>query len=429
MSKEADMTTAELFERYIVPNYGRFPLQPSRGEGCRLWDEDGKSYLDFGGGVAVSSLGHAHPAMVKVLAEQPAQLIHCSNLYRPRGQAELSKVLVEDVVGAVGKCFFCNSGTEANEGLIKLARRFGEAAPKADGSPRREIISFSNSFHGRTTGGMAATGQEKIRTGFGPLMTGFKHLEFNDVDGLAEGVSEDAVAILLEPVQGEGGINIASAEFLNAIAELCRERNLLLLFDEIQCGLGRCGELCGWRAIAGAEDIVPDAISWAKGLGGGFPVGAVWIKDRPVGDSVLCDLLGPGTHGSTYGGSPLACAVAGAVVETIQKDRLCENAKVQGSKIVNTARTWGHALLSDVRGLGLMIGFELESERLSANQNFVESGQAASIFAVSALNAAGLLTVPAGPNVVRWLPPLTVSEGEVDSALTIMREVLDTLLG
>ncbi len=427
MTTDGEIATADLFARYVAPTYGRLPVQPQRGRGVELWDEGGRRFLDFGAGVAVSSLGHAHPALLDVFRGQPGDLVHCSNLYQPRGQGLLARALVEDVVGLPGKCFFSNSGTEANEGLIKLARRFGEVVPAAGGAPRREIISFTNSFHGRTTGGMAATGQDKIRDGFGPLMEGFTHLPFNDVDALRAAVSDRSVAILLEPVQGEGGIHLATGEFLSAAAAVCRERDLLLLFDEIQCGVGRCGEMCGWHAIGDTRGIVPDAISWAKGLGGGFPLGAFWIKDRPAGEGRLPDLLGPGSHGSTYGGSPLASAVGLAVLDTVRREGLCENAAALGRTVLEAARGWGHPLLSEVRGLGLMIGFEYDEAALAEVPEFVRSGRPASLFMVDAFAAAGLLTVPAGARVVRWLPPLVAGEGDVAEALEITRNVLDGL--
>jgi len=423
-----DTHTADLFAQYVAPTYGRFPIQPARGQGTQLWDEGGRRFLDFAAGVAVSSLGHAHPALLEVFRRQPADLIHCSNLYQPRGQGLLAKALVEDVVGVAGKCFFANSGTEANEGLIKLARRFGQVSPAADGTPRREIITFTGSFHGRSTGAMAATGQDKVRLGFGPLMSGFTYLPFNDVDALRAAVSDDTVAILLEPVQGEGGIRIATGDFLSAAAELCRERDILLMFDEVQCGIARCGSLCGWHAIGDTEGIVPDAISWAKGLGGGFPLGAIWFKDRPLGEARLPDLLGPGTHGCTYGGSPLASAIGLAVLGAIRDEGLCENATRLGAEILETARGWQHPLIAEVRGLGLMIGFEIDAAALAAAEGFAASERPPSLFVIDALTAAGLLTVPAGENVVRWLPPLTVTGDEVAEALRIFRETLDTLL-
>jgi len=430
MIEEAEKTpTAELFAQYVAPTYGRFGIFPARGDGAVVWDEDGKRYLDFGGGVAVSSLGHAHPALLEVFRRQPAELVHSSNLYQPRNQALLAKTLVEKVVGIPGKCFFSNSGAEANETLIKLSRRYGIVAPGPGGRSRHEIISFSRSFHGRTTGGMAATGQKKIRQGFGPLMAGFKHLPYNDIAALNDGIEDQTVAVLLEPVQGEGGIHVASAEFLSAASKICRERDLLLLFDEVQCGMGRCGAINGWHAVGDTLAIVPDAISWAKGLGGGYPVGAAWFKDRPAGDGRLCDLLEPGSHGSTYGGSPLASAVAKAVIDTILADGLAGEAARLGEKIIAEAGSWGSPLVTEVRGRGLMLGFQLDAEAVANCPGFEASGRTPALFVIDALHAAGLLTVPAGTDVVRWLPPLVVGDAEVDEALSLMSAVLDQLIG
>ena len=224
-----DEITISLYDKYIVPNYGRFPIMPVKGNGSFLYDENDNRYLDFSGGIAVNSLGHSNEKMVQVLADQSSQLIHCSNLYQPRIQGELAKIITEEIIGYEGKCFFCNSGAEANEALIKIARKFGEINPGPSGAPRREIISFNGSFHGRTTGGMAATAQIKIKSGFGPLMEGFKHVDFNDISGLEKAVTEDTAAILLEPIQGEGGINVANKEFLLRCESICNEKNILLL--------------------------------------------------------------------------------------------------------------------------------------------------------------------------------------------------------
>ncbi len=428
MMESDDMTVGELYDEYVAPTYGRFSIHPRRGKGTQLWDEEGKRYLDFGAGVAVNSLGHAHPALLEVFERQPADLLHCSNLYQPRGQAELARILIEDIVKSRGKCFFSNSGTEANEGLIKLARRFGEAVPSSSGKPRRDIISFLGSFHGRSTGAMAATGQEKVRAGFGPLMSNFVHLPFNDIEALRAGLTEDSVAILLEAVQGEGGVRIATPEFLAAAAEICRERNMLLLLDEVQCGMGRCGELNGWHAIGDTSGIVPDGISWAKGLGGGFPIGAIWFRDRPAGEVSLCDLLGPGSHGATYGGSPLGCALGKVVIETIVSERLTENAGMLCGKILHEANSRSLPMISGVRGLGLMIGFQIDPDAVAGAGGFTGESKAASVIVVEALAEAGLLTVPAGSDVVRWLPPLVVTQAEVDEAFEIMEKVLNKLI-
>ncbi len=275
---------------------------------------------------------------------------------------------------------------------------------------------------------MAATGQEKVRAGFGPLMGNFVHLPFNDIEAFHQGLTEDSVAVLLEAVQGEGGVRVATPEFLGAVAESCRERNMLLLFDEVQCGMGRCGELNGWRAIGETDGIIPDGISWAKGLGAGFPIGAIWFKDRPVGEGSLCDLLGPGSHGATYGGSPLACAIAKVVIETIVSERLEKKAAVLGDKIINEASRRELPMISAVRGLGLMIGFQLDSEAIEAMADSAGKDRAASLVVVDALADEGLLTVPAGSDVVRWLPPLVVTEAEIDKAFDIMDKVLNKLI-
>jgi acetylornithine/succinyldiaminopimelate/putrescine aminotransferase len=423
-----DITVGKLYDQFVAPTYGRFPIHPKRGKGVDLWDENGKHYLDFAAGVAVNSLGHAHPALIEVFENQPADLLHCSNLYQPRGQGELARMLSSQVVQAPGKCFFTNSGTEANEGLIKLARRFGEAVPSSSGKPRREIISFLGSFHGRSTGAMAATGQEKVRTGFGPLMEGFVHLPFNDIEAFERGLTDDSVAVFLEAVQGEGGIHVATPEFLGAVAAICRERDMLLFFDEVQCGMGRCGDLAGWRCVSGTAEIVPDGVSWAKGLGAGFPIGAIWFRDRPAGERSLCDLLGPGSHGATYGGSPLACEIAKVVIDRIVTENLLSNASELGQSILNEAESRQLPMVSGVRGLGLMIGFQLDVDRLEKSTVLKDDGRAASIAIVDALGEAGLLTVPAGMDVVRWLPPLVACQEDVDKAFGIMEKVLNDIM-
>ena len=287
--------TQSLTEKYIVPTYGRFPFEPVRGEGTRIWDADGKEYLDFGAGIAVCSLGHCPKVMVDAITKQAGTLIHCSNLYQIRDQALLAQHISDVVMELPGKTFFANSGAEANEAMVKLARKFGSA------TGRHEIITFEMSFHGRTMTGISATGQEKVKTGFAPLLPGFKHLPFNDIEALRSGITKDTVAIMMEPIQGEGGIHCATPEFLEAARDLCAEHDLLLLFDEVQSGLGRTGDLCAWRSLAPNLDIRPHAVSWAKGMGGGYPIGATWISS----DKDLCDILGPGTHGTTYGGGPL----------------------------------------------------------------------------------------------------------------------------
>ncbi|MFT4551224.1 MAG: acetylornithine/N-succinyldiaminopimelate aminotransferase [Verrucomicrobiales bacterium] len=395
------------FQTNVAPTYGRFPITPIRGEGARLWDADGTEYLDFGGGVAVNSLGHCHPRMVAAIHSQSQQLIHCSNLYEIPGQADLAELIADTVMESPGKTFFSNSGAEANEVFYKLARRHKPGQ-------RHEIITFTGSFHGRTMGGISATAQAKMHDGFEPLLPGFNYVEFNDVAALRAAITDKTAAILIEPIQGEGGINIATAEFLNTAADLCKQRDLLLFFDEVQCGLGRCGKLKGWQSIEGAEHIIPDAVSWAKGIGGGFPLGAVWINARDG----LCDLLGPGMHGSTYGGSPLACAVGLAVLNEIEEAQLCENSARLGREIVEEVTNWNSPKIAAVRGRGLMIGFELDPE------SFEWQTSTPAMHIINQLTAKGLLTVPAGPKVVRFLPPLTISDADKNEALSILKSVI-----
>ncbi len=382
----------QLYEQYVMPTYGRYPLALVRGRGARVWDADGREYLDFGGGIAVNVLGHAHPAITAALTRQSQELIHTSNLYYTAPQGRLAKKLVE-LVGIAGKCFFCNSGGEANEALFKLARKAGHE------QGRYEILTFLNSFHGRTLAGISATGQEKVKKGFEPMVDGFRHVPFNDLDAVAKAVGPKTAAILLEPIQGEGGITPAAPEFLRGLRRLCDERGLLLLFDEVQCGVGRTGEFCGFKSLA--PDVVPDAISWAKGLAGGFPIGAIWAR------TPFADLLGPGSHASTFGGTPLACAVALAVLDVIEGENLMANARTQGEYFVERARRLPG--VTQVRGVGLMLGVELDRENKPVIAKMAEHG---------------LLGVPAGTKVVRLLPPLNVTRAEMDEAIEKLRASL-----
>jgi acetylornithine/succinyldiaminopimelate/putrescine aminotransferase len=405
-----------LYDRYVVPSYGRSPLVFVRGKGARVWDADGKEYLDFGGGIAVNVLGHA--ALAKILAKQADVLVHCSNLYYTEPQGLLAKRLVE-LVGIEGKCFFCNSGGEANEALFKLARKFGNDgavraprptsdAPVGRAAPspptgRYEILTFQNSFHGRTLAGISATGQEKVKQGFEPPVDGFRHVPFNDLDAVAKAVGPKTAAILLEAIQGESGIRPATPEFLRGLRRLCDDRQLLLMFDEVQCGMGRTGKFCGFQAIA--SDVQPDAISWAKGLGGGFPIGAIWAR------APYADVLGPGTHASTFGGTPLACAVALAVLDTLERDKLMRNACEVGAYFIGklSALSAKCPVIREVRGVGLMIGIELTLEARPVVLKLAEHG---------------LIGISAGTNVVRFLPPLNITRAEVDEAIEKLGQAL-----
>ena len=408
---------------HVLSTYARFPVTLVRGEGTRVWDDAGKSYLDFCTGIAVCSLGHCPPRLVNAIREQAGTLMHVSNLYGIPQQEELARVIVEEQVKLPGKVFFANSGAESNDGLIKTARKFGHAKPQPDGSPRYEVLSFTKSFHGRTLGGISATGQDKVKEGFDPLPTGFRHLPFNDLATLENSIAPETVAILLEPVQGEGGVNVATPEFLRGVAALCKQHDLLLLLDEVQAGFNRCGPPMAWRAIA--PEIEPDAISWAKGMGGGFPIGAFWLSDRAIDDSgkSLASLMGPGTHGTTYGGNPLACAASLAVLAEIADRDLEANVLRQEQHIRETIASWNLPCITDVRGLGLLLGIGLDVSKLA-----IPEGKLPAAHVCGELLKAGLLVPPAGPETVRLLPPLNVTSAEIDEALAIFRSTFLSLI-
>jgi predicted acetylornithine/succinylornithine family transaminase len=424
-------STQALFDQYVIGNYGRFPIALERGEGCRVWDEAGKEYLDFGAGIAVCALGHSHPRMTAALHAQAQKLVHISNLYYNRPQGLLAQRLVQ-AVAHPGKVFFCNSGAEANEGLYKLARKFGNdtRSPLAGqgidyAHNRTEIITFEGSFHGRTLAGIAATGQEKVKKGFEPAVPGFKHVPYNDIEALRAAVGPETVAILMEPIQGEIGVVPATASFLKEVRALCDRHGLLLMLDEVQCGLGRTGDWCGWKSIDGAAEVIPDAISWAKGIGNGYPLGSFWVRDRAVTlkdghASNLTAILGPGTHGTTYGGTPLACAVSNEVLATIEEEGLLANARDLGAYAKAAVEALGSPLIKEVRGVGLMIGIELAadfSERIG-------DSRAPSLALIDRLHQAGMLAIPSGTHAIRWLPPLNITRADVDRAVAILQQTL-----
>jgi predicted acetylornithine/succinylornithine family transaminase len=376
-----------------------------RGAGSYAWDCNGRRYLDFGGGIAVCALGHGNSEITEALAAQSKKLVHVSNLYYIELQALLAKRIV-DLIGP-GRCFFCNSGAEANEGLFKLARKFGHD------EGRCEIITAFDSFHGRTLAGIAATGQEKVKKGFEPMVPGFRQVPFNDLEAMRAAITRSTVAILVEAIQGESGIKIATPEYLIGLRKLCDEQNLLLLFDEVQAGQFRTGKFQGWqRVLEGREiDFLPDGISMAKGLGGGFPIGAIWVREK------FADVLSPGTHASTFGGTPLACAVALRILDVIQRDDLAGNARRIGEFLLGALRDLQRKnpkILRDVRGLALMIGIEFDPKF-------------AAIETVKRLHEKNLLTVPAATSVIRLLPPLNLSRREAEEGLRAIEEVVEAL--
>jgi len=409
-------TIREQFTKNVVPSYGRFDIAFSHGRGSELFDVNGKRYLDLGGGIAVCALGHCHPAITQALVEQSKKLVHVSNLYYTEQQGRLAAELVSRI--APGKVFFCNSGAEANEGLFKLARKFGHD------EGRFEVITTVNSFHGRTLAGIAATGQDKVKKGFEPMTPGFRHVPFNDLAAMRAAISPATAAIMIEGVQGEGGITPAAVEYLLGLRALCDEKKLLLLMDGVQCGHFRTGKFQSFQRIlegvAGAEKFVPDGISMAKALGGGFPMGAFWVR------SPYADLLGAGTHGTTYGGTPLACAVALKVLEVIEREQLADNVRTTGEFLKNEinrlAKTYP-GVIKGARGMGFILGIEL-AENIPA---FAGSEKPHAIQFVNRLHDAGVLTIPSGNQIARLLPALNLTRADAAEGIGFIEAVVKKL--
>jgi predicted acetylornithine/succinylornithine family transaminase len=367
-----------------------------RGKGTYVWDTDGRQYLDFLAGISVNNLGHCPERVVQAISRQAAQLMHCSNLYLIPAQAELAQKLCS--LSFAERAFFANSGAEVNEGAIKLARLYSK---KKSGDNRFEIVTFRNSFHGRTLATLTATGQEKIQKGYEPLVEGFRYADFNDMKSVMSAVTDRTCAIMIEPVQGEGGIRPATPEFLKSLRALCNERGLLLIYDEIQCGMGRCGELFAYQ-VAGVE---PDIMTIAKALGNGFPIGALLAR------ASVAEVFEPGSHGSTFGGNPMACAAALAVLEEFELSHVLTRVKSTGSYFfrILRERLSSLAIVKEIRGLGLMVGIELKIPGSDI---------------VKACSENGLLINCTMGNVLRILPPLIVSEQECESAVGIIESSL-----
>jgi len=376
--------------------YARFPLTLVRGEGSRVWDDDGNEYLDFIAGIAVNTLGHAHPGMTEALSSQAAAMLHCSNLFHIPKQQLLADRLA--ALSGLDATFFCNSGAEANEAAIKLARKYFHD----QGSARRTVVSATQSFHGRLLSTLTATGQDKVKIGFDPLPPGFVHVPLNDIEALKQTINAETAAVLLEPLQGEGGVNIADTTYLQAVRQLCDEHGLLLMLDEVQTGVGRCGTMFAFE-LAG---IRPDILTLAKGLGGGVAIGAMLASESVAAS------FGPGTHGSTFGGNPLSCTAALTVLDEIESAQLLANVQQRGEQLRQGLRDLAarFPVITEVRGQGLLNGAELSQEAAPL---------------VAAARGKGLLILMAGPNVLRFLPPLNVSAAEVDEALAIVGAVLE----
>ena len=389
-------------KKYLMNTYNRFPIVLRKGRGMKVWGSDGKEYLDFVGGIAVNCLGHCHPRVVIALQKQAQRLLHVSNLYHIEPQIRLAKLLVEH--SCADKAFFCNSGAEAIEGAIKLARKYAKDHAPHD---KYEIITAHGSFHGRTLAALSATGQEKIQQGFEPLVPGFKHVPFNDIDALKKAVTNLTCAVLLEPIQGEGGIRMPSENYLSEVRRICDENRLLLILDEIQTGMGRTGQLFAYEHFS----IKPDIITLAKGLGGGVAIGAVLAKEAVAAS------FQPGTHASTFGGNPLACAAAIATIETLLEDGfLLDSCRRAGkyflNKFENLKKEFPSGII-DVRGLGLMLGLEL-----------TKTGGPI----VEACRKRGILINCTSGNVLRFTPPLIVVEKEIDHLMDVLENIFERQL-
>ena len=386
---------------YLMHTYNRFPVAIRKGRGMKVWDTDGKEYLDFLGGVAVNCLGHCHPKVVVAIQKQAQRLIHISNYFHIESQTKLAKVLVDN--SFANKVFFCNSGAEANEAAIKLARRYFK---ELVGQNRFEIITALNSFHGRTLGTLSATGQEKFKVGFDPLVPGFRHVEFNDVGAIEKAITKHTCAVMLEPVQGESGVKIPEEDYLREVRKLCDKHGILLILDEVQTGMGRTGKLFAYENCG----MVPDIMTLAKGLAGGFPIGAMLASDK------VAAAFEPGTHGSTFGGNPLACNAALATIDVLIEDDFildqCRRMGIYFKKRLEELQKEFPSIVAEVRGMGLLVGIELARDGAPLVKECMERGV--------------LINCTAG-NVLRFMPPLIITEKEIDHLIDILEQIFDRL--
>ena len=386
---------------YLMHTYNRFPVAIRKGRGMKVWDTDGKEYLDFLGGVAVNCLGHCHPKVVVAIQKQAQRLIHISNFFHIESQTKLAKVLVDN--SFANKVFFCNSGAEANEAAIKLARRYFR---ELVGQHRFEIITALNSFHGRTLGSLSATGQEKFKIGFDPLVPGFIHVEFNDVGAIEKAITKNTCAVMLEPVQGESGVKLPDKDYLREVRKLCDKHGILLVLDEVQTGMGRTGKLFAYENYG----MTPDIMTLAKGLGGGFPIGAMLAADK------VAAAFEPGTHGSTFGGNPLACSAALVTIDVlIEDDFILDQCRRMGAyfkKKLEELQKEFPSIVAEVRGIGLLVGIELTRDGAPLVKECMERGL--------------LINCTAG-NILRFMPPLIITEKEIDHLIDILEQIFDRL--
>lgn len=392
----------EMDKKYYMNTFGdRAPVCFEYGKGMNLWDTEGKKYYDFLAGIAVNALGHSHPRLVSAISEQASKLIHCSSLYYIEQQAKLAQVLVEN--SCADRIFFANSGAEANEGAIKLARIYFK---KKGMDERFEIITLKNSFHGRTLATIAATGQDKYQKPFSPLTPKFLNVPANDLAALESAISPSTCAVMLEPIQGESGVNPVDAEYMQGVRKLCDDRGILLIFDEIQTGLGRTGKLFGYQHF----DVEPDIFTLAKALGGGFPIGALCAKAH------VAQAFEPGDHGSTFGGNPLACAAALAALDVILNEGLVDNAEKMGLYFMDKLNILAGKfnIISEIRGKGLMIGIQLTVDEAAAIKDICLKK--------------GYLVGTVGKNIIRLLPPLIVSEEDIDGMIKALDEAFEEII-
>ncbi|HAC64768.1 MAG TPA: aspartate aminotransferase family protein [Cyanothece sp. UBA12306] len=395
------------FDTYVMNTYGRFPIAMEKGQGCRLWDTEEKEYLDFVAGIATCTLGHGHPALIETVTQQIQKLHHVSNLYYVPEQGALAKWIVDH--SCADSVFFCNSGAEANEAAIKLVRKYAHTV--LDFLEKPVILTAKASFHGRTLATITATGQPKYQKDFQPLMPGFVYVPYNDIIAVENAIADldegnsRVAAIMLEPLQGEGGVRPGELEYFLRLRKICDENDILLVFDEVQVGVGRSGKLWGYENLG----VEPDIFTSAKGLAGGIPIGAMMCKK-------FCDVLTPGTHASTFGGNPFATAVSLTVLQTIERENILQNVQARGEQLRTRLRAIASQypnLFTEVRGWGLINGLELQEEIKLTSLDLVKAAM-----------EEGLLLAPAGPKVLRFVPPLIVSEAEVNQAVEILEKVL-----
>jgi predicted acetylornithine/succinylornithine family transaminase len=404
MSYYPSMEMKKLLEdsdNYLMHTYNRFPVAIRKGRGMKVWGTDGKEYLDFLGGVAVNCLGHCHPKVVVAIQKQAQRLIHISNYFHIESQTKLAKILVDN--SFADKVFFCNSGAEANEAAIKLARRYFK---ESIGQNKFEFITAINSFHGRTLATLSATGQEKFKKGFDPLVPGFKHVEFNDLEAIEKAITKNTCAVMLEPIQGESGVKIPDPDYMREVRKLCDRHGILLILDEVQTGMGRTGRLFAYEHYG----MTPDIMTLAKGLGGGVPIGAMLATDK------IAVAFEPGTHGSTFGGNPLACSAALATIDVLlEGDFVLDQCRRMGKYFkmrLEEMKKEFPSIIAEVRGMGLLVGMELTRDGAPLVKACMEKG--------------ALINCTAG-NILRFMPPLIITEKDIDHLIDILEQIFDQL--